>query len=206
MAAGSSICRDPAIGNGSRRGSTIGCTITIYNANDRRVDLTPGGGVHRGESAPVLDTEPPILATAGQQYAFDGIGPMANKSTTSSQPTRCMTVDAAGRRRAAADASSPASCHRLARLRHARRRRAGVHRVAGNRADSRLDLGIAGREGPISITLPVLIRTAIRSPSGPTTFRRGDARSVRLLFTWTPSFSRRAPTKAILPFLDGVNG
>ena len=55
--------------------TTSGRTLTIYNANDRRVDYTPGaGGAVPANSAPAFETEPALAAEVGQPYSYDAHG------------------------------------------------------------------------------------------------------------------------------------
>src|SRR5205823_4790790 len=52
--------------------TTSGRTLTIYNANDRRVDYTPGaGGAVPANSAPAFETGPALAAEVGQPYSYD---------------------------------------------------------------------------------------------------------------------------------------
>src|SRR5262249_49809455 len=54
--------------------STIGRTLTIYNANDRRVDYTAGAGATPAPNQrPVFDSVPPTQGAAGQPYSYEAI-------------------------------------------------------------------------------------------------------------------------------------
>jgi large repetitive protein len=199
--------------------TTTGRTLTIFNADDRRVEFTSGaGGTPPLNERPVFDSEPMTAATAGQVYSYDADahdpdGP-AVFFLLAAGPAG-MTVDPlSGVFDWLPTANSPA---RAAVVLHAYDVRGGraeqafdIEVTGGNRAPVVGDLPelIEGREGQsLSLPLPVidpdgdpLAVWADAIPPGAAL----DPAALRLI--WTPDFASAGTYENVtFHFSDGVN-
>src|SRR6185436_422190 len=119
--------------------STIGWTITIFNADDQRVDYDPSAGADQSQNhAPVFDSDPLTTAQAGEAYVYTALTHDADAESVlyflRSGPAG-MTVDAlTGRVSWSPMDAAPAVTHVVLE----------AYDTRGGRAEQAFDIAVAG--------------------------------------------------------------